>query len=444
MTPSRGRRRARSRPSTCLGQTAPLRPNPVCRDPRRRVPLVPPTDHADRRAPLAHPSLTGARARRAFLPAETRGHPWPPGPPGAGGNPWRALGDPSLSALAPLVQRAGAHRVGSTTGGPRILARCPDAGWATAVRSPAPIASPRTASAWQSALGARVERAVAAVKAPRPPSSPEPRGSPRSPPAQDESTATSCPISTSRRSLASRCTLCSVPFLGMKDPRGSSSSAGVQLACPWPGGGRHDRSGAAPSWARWTSAPYLCRDAPASAASGLSLLSVAAATLDRWLSVGGGALSPPGRPGGPSAERLTGAVPALSESACARAPGLISVRGPGLAPGRRHDGCWGDPAWKGGAAARSFRAVHARVGVAAGAGREPAAAHRCDEGCARITFSRGLQRLLAELTQRVVAALQKLARDRQAGAVCAQPIGGLGVVVAVRRTVAARHLGGLK
>jgi hypothetical protein len=52
---------------------------------------------------------------------------------------------------------------------------------------------------------------------------------------------------------------------------------------------------------------------------------------------------------------------------------------PGVAPGRRHDGCWGDPA-DCVAAARSFRAVHAHEGVTAGACREPAAVHRCDEG----------------------------------------------------------------
>src|SRR5215204_6412307 len=78
-----------------------------------------------------------------------------------------------------------------------------------------------------------------------------------------------------------------------------------------------------------TTAPYLCRDASASATSGLSLLWVADATCGRWLSVGGGALSPLGRPAGPSAKRLTGAVPALSDGACARAPSLISVHGPG-------------------------------------------------------------------------------------------------------------------
>jgi len=84
---------------------------------------------------------------------------------------------------------------------------------------------------------------------------------------------------------------------------------------------------------------------------------------------------------------------------------------PGVAPGRRHDGCWGDSA-DCVAAARSFRAVHACV--AAGDCREPAAVHRCDEGLrAHEPFrSGGLQRLLAELAQGVVAALEQLARDR--------------------------------
>ena len=36
-----------------------------------------------------------------------------------------------------------------------------------------------------------------------------------------------------------------------------------------------------------------------------------------------------------------------------------------------------------------------------------------------------VQRLLAEFAQRVVAALEQLARDRQAGAVAAEPRGGL-------------------
>ncbi len=75
--------------------------------------------------------------------------------------------------------------------------------------------------------------------------------------------------------------------------------------------------------------PYLCRDQVASARSGVSLLWVAKATRGCGFSAGGGALSPLGRPGGPSAERLTGAVAALSDGVRARAPGLISVRGPG-------------------------------------------------------------------------------------------------------------------
>jgi transposase IS116/IS110/IS902 family protein len=50
---------------------------------------------------------------------------------------------------------------------------------------------------------------------------------------------------------------------------------------------------------------------------------------------------------------------------------------PGVAPGRRHDGRWGDPA-ESVAAAQSFRAVH--EWVAAGGCREPAAVHRCDGG----------------------------------------------------------------
>jgi hypothetical protein len=46
-------------------------------------------------------------------------------------------------------------------------------------------------------------------------------------------------------------------------------------------------------------------------------------------SVSGGALSPAGRPEGPSAKRLTGAVLALCAGVCARAPGLTLVHGPG-------------------------------------------------------------------------------------------------------------------
>ena len=39
-----------------------------------------------------------------------------------------------------------------------------------------------------------------------------------------------------------------------------------------------------------------------------------------------------------------------------------------------------------------------------------------------------MQRLLAELAQRVVAALEQFARDGQAGAVSAEPLRGLEVV----------------
>src|SRR3954453_9038013 len=46
--------------------------------------------------------------------------------------------------------------------------------------------------------------------------------------------------------------------------------------------------------------------------------------------------------------------------------------------------------------------------------------------------SRGRQRLLAELAQGVVAALEQLARDRQPGAGVTETLGGLAVVVAVR------------
>src|SRR6201989_2841523 len=58
--------------------------------------------------------------------------------------------------------------------------------------------------------------------------------------------------------------------------------------------------------------------------------------------------------------------------------------------------------------------------------------------------SGGLKRLLAELTQRVVAALQKLARDRQARPVTTNALLGLEVVGAVRAALpTARDLRGL-
>src|SRR5205085_9640903 len=53
------------------------------------------------------------------------------------------------------------------------------------------------------------------------------------------------------------------------------------------------------------------------------------------------------------------------------------------------------------------------------------------------------ERLLPELAQGVVAALEEPARDRQAGAVAAEPLGSLGVVGAVGALRPARDLGGL-
>jgi hypothetical protein len=142
-------------------------------------------------------------------------------------------------------------------------------------------------------------------------------------------------------------------------------------------------------------APYLCRDHEASARFGLLLLRVVGATRDWRSSAGGGALSPLGRPGGPSAERLTGAVLALLDGGCARAPGLISVHGPGwlrvgdmmvagVIPQKalRPLGLSGPSTW-------AWRQEHAgsrprRIGVM--------------RGCARMnTSSGGRQRLLAEL-----------------------------------------------
>jgi hypothetical protein len=102
----------------------------------------------------------------------------------------------------------------------------------------------------------------------------------------------------------------------------------------------------------------------------------------------------------------------------------------GLAPDRRHDGRWGDPVGGSVAAARSMKAAHDLV--AAGACREPTAAHRCDEGLgAHREVSDRLQRLRAELAQGVVAALQELARDREAGAVAAEPACGFDVVTVI-------------
>jgi hypothetical protein len=63
------------------------------------------------------------------------------------------------------------------------------------------------------------------------------------------------------------------------------------------------------------------------------------------------------------------------------------------------------------------------------------------EDCAR-TWSGlgGLQRLVFELAQGVIAALEQLAGDRQAGTVAAEPGGGLLVVGVVGTARAAREL----
>ena len=62
----------------------------------------------------------------------------------------------------------------------------------------------------------------------------------------------------------------------------------------------------------------------------------------------------------------------------------------------------------------------------------------CDEGLgAHREGHAGCECLLAELAQRVVAALEQLARDRQARAVVPEPLGRLAVVVAVRAALPA-------
>ena len=104
---------------------------------------------------------------------------------------------------------------------------------------------------------------------------------------------------------------------------------------------------------------------------------------------------------------------------------------PGGCLGRRHDGWWGVPAGVCGAAARSIRAAH-EVVVAAGAGVELAAVHLGDgeRDAHRPGSGRG-DRLVAELAQQVIAALENFARDRQARSVRTEPLGGLGVVLIV-------------
>ena len=95
---------------------------------------------------------------------------------------------------------------------------------------------------------------------------------------------------------------------------------------------------------------------------------------------------------------------------------LISVRDPGWLPAgdMMVMGCgsrWGKCV----AAARSLQAVHA--GVAAAECREPARCIGVTWGAARTRKSCGRERLVAEFSERVVAAFQQFARDRQARAV---------------------------
>src|SRR3954462_14936040 len=67
------------------------------------------------------------------------------------------------------------------------------------------------------------------------------------------------------------------------------------------------------------------------------------------------------------------------------------------------------------------------------------------EGRARTRVrSDGLERLVAEFAQGVEAALEQLAREREAGAVAAEALGGLVVVAAVGAAGPAGGLGGLE
>ena len=67
------------------------------------------------------------------------------------------------------------------------------------------------------------------------------------------------------------------------------------------------------------------------------------------------------------------------------------------------------------------------------------------EGRARTKVrSDGLERLVAEFAQGVEAALEQLARERQARAVAAESVCGLVVVAAVGAAGPPRGLGGLK
>jgi hypothetical protein len=127
---------------------------------------------------------------------------------------------------------------------------------------------------------------------------------------------------------------------------------------------------------------------------------------------------------------------------CARAPGLTSVRDPGWlrAGDMMFDGVTplgealrpldlsrpSTVRWR----QRGFGSWPRRICVS--------------EGLTRIGGrSGGQERFLAELAQGVVAALEELPRDGQAGAVTSDPLGGLQIVGAVGAAWATRDLRGL-
>ena len=137
-----------------------------------------------------------------------------------------------------------------------------------------------------------------------------------------------------------------------------------------------------------------------------------------------------GRPGGPSAERLTGAGWRYRRCVCARVPMLISVHDLGLAPGRRHDGD-GVPA-RGRASGRSVFGGRPRE-RGGSASRELAAVHRLEvQACAHEGSSCGRESLLAEVFEGVVQRLSSLRASERQARLRPSRRGGLQEVVMVR------------
>ena len=128
---------------------------------------------------------------------------------------------------------------------------------------------------------------------------------------------------------------------------------------------------------------------------------------------------------------------------CARAPGLTSVRDPAV---RRVGDVMFDGVIPLGEALRPL--VLSRPSTVRCRQRNTGSWPRqicVSEDSARTEqelCSGGLQGVLAELAQRVVAALQELARDREARSITADPLGGLEVVVAVGAAWVTRDLRG--